>query len=305
MRRCGSLESRIRPVTVYDDVIQHLERSVTVFDKELARTRLALVLSVLASAVAWPALGAPRVEEAPIPDWFLEHVASMTEGSGRWIASNSEYRSEAEPFDAYGLEFERGLGGKSLRGRLFVLRDGEEAGTVWELRTVWHPGRREVLAHQFGADGTLGVGVMVRHGERSHRIEQEFFSPDGQEYRVGHENEVRDGRMEAKSFSIAPDGTWKPRRSYSWRREPEGGRSASDRLRRFPALLPGRAAPVLAADDNRGPLSCEPRPDGHPSGRRQALARTLVRCPPIIRPMGKARVRVLATRASSLSRGFP
>ncbi len=152
------------------------------------------------------------------PEWFLEHIEFITRDGGRWIADNGAYRGSDEPFEAYGMVWERGIGGMSLKGRLFGLQNGEEVGPFWEFRSFWHPERNRVLAYQFGNAALFGAGPMVATGERSHRSEQTFYQADGGTFTVGHESrEAEDGSYETASFDILADGSWTPRRRYVWR----------------------------------------------------------------------------------------
>ena len=47
----------------------------------------------------------PAARSDSIPGWLAEHFRYMTNGTGRWIADNSKYRSTGEPFDEYGIEW--------------------------------------------------------------------------------------------------------------------------------------------------------------------------------------------------------
>lgn len=174
--------------------------------------RAAFVLPML---FAGPAALAEDASAGP-PPWFLQHMEFLTQG--RWITDNSQYKSESEPFDAYGMEYEKGIGGKSVRGRLFGLIDNKEVATFWEFHTVWHPAENRVLAFQFGGDGTYAVGPMIATGEHSHRMEQVFYSPNGSSRSSGHEtDEAKDGSFITRSFDISADGSWHPQRAYTWR----------------------------------------------------------------------------------------
>lgn len=170
----------------------------------------ALFLAAAVAAAAEPSPGPPA--------WFLEHVEFMTREGGRWITDNSAYRSENEPFDQYGMVWEKGIDGQSLKGRLFGLAEGREVATFWEFRTVWHPRENRVHAFQWGGHGVYADGVMIGTGERSHRSEQEFIRSDGSSFSSGHESsEQEDGSYLTRSFDIGPDGSWQPRRSYLWK----------------------------------------------------------------------------------------
>jgi hypothetical protein len=77
---------------------------------------------------------------------------------GTWIADNSAFKDANDTTDAYGIDWSWGLGRKSLIGRLYGIKDGKEIGTFWEFREFWDPGQGQVMATQFGGNGTYGVG---------------------------------------------------------------------------------------------------------------------------------------------------
>lgn len=168
------------------------------------------------------AASASAKDPAPA-EWFVEHNAFLTQQGGRWITDNLAYKSDNEPYDEYGLEWRPGLGGKSITGRLFGLQDGKDIGTFWEFRIVWHPGEGQAYVHQFGGDGTYGVGTMERMAEGKIRIVQDVFSPDGTRARIGHDSTHGPGEwVHDRSYDIAQDGTRKERRSYDWKLTPNG-----------------------------------------------------------------------------------
>lgn len=172
--------------------------------------RLLLVLMLLPGCAA-----SAEVPAQSLPEWFLAHIEFLTQG--RWITDNSPHKSEDEPFDAYGMEYEKGLGGKSVRGRLFGLVNGKEVATFWEFHTVWHPGNNRVIAYQFGSDGTFAEGPLVATGKHTQRMEQVFYRPDGQSWKSGHETEeAADGTFITQSFDIGDDGAWRKGRLYIW-----------------------------------------------------------------------------------------
>lgn len=169
------------------------------------------ILAILACLT----LTADAAEPPGPPTWFLQHIGFLTQG--RWITDNDAYQSENEPFEQYGMEYEAGLGGLRVRGRLFGLVDGKEVATFWEFLTVWHPAENRVLAYQFGADGTYAVGPVIATGKHSHRTEQTFWRPDGSSWRTGHETEEgSDGSFVTRSYDIAADGSWQASRVYTW-----------------------------------------------------------------------------------------
>ena len=195
--------------------------------KAALQTMLVLGLGIaigpqLATRVqAQEAAAAPSPPPSALPQWYEDQIAFMTQQSGRWIADNSQYKSETEPFDAFGMEWTPGIGGKSLKGRLFALRDGQEVATFWEFRTFWHPGEKEVVILQFGGNGVVGPGTVTSEGPGKTRSVQEFFRPDGGSTKVLHESEQQEGGIRiTRAYDLAPDGATIPRRTYIWKVQP-------------------------------------------------------------------------------------
>jgi hypothetical protein len=172
-----------------------------------------LALAVLSGALV------PAPAAAEPPQWFLEEITSLTADGGRWVADNSGYRNENEPFEAYVVEWTSGFDGATMTGRLFGLKDGAETPAFWEFRQYWHPGRNEAVLEQFGWGGAIGAGVMTR--ERDTTItDQVFYQGDGAARREAHRGEFRDSKTHVtESFDIV-DGEWKPRRTYVWKLQP-------------------------------------------------------------------------------------
>jgi len=155
---------------------------------------------------------------APPADWYLEHNDFLARDGGIFHADNSAYRSEDEPWDTYGLAWEKGPSGQTLRGRLFALRDGEDAGTFFEYFIFWHPAERKAFIYQVSGDGTLGVAELEPPAaDGTQRTEASFSGPDGSSSRVAHVARSQGDTHSTESFDWV-DGTWKPRRTYLWHR---------------------------------------------------------------------------------------
>ncbi len=152
-----------------------------------------------------------------IPDWFMKSMEETMQDGGRWIADNADYKNDTEPYDAYAMVWTWGIGKKSLVGRLSGIQDGEETGTFWEFRQVWHPGEQKAYVYQLGGDGTFGVGPLQPLSENMWELDQTFFTPDGTTFRSGHRNERIDGEDHTRSYNILEDGTWEERRFYLWK----------------------------------------------------------------------------------------
>jgi hypothetical protein len=103
-----------------------------------------------------------------------------------------------------------------MTGRLFGLRDGREIATYWQFLIYWHPARQVAVILQVSASGVVGEGT-IRQREGGTVAEQEFHSMDGGSRRIRHESEV--GPMERRDRSSDwVEGSWRPGRSYTWRR---------------------------------------------------------------------------------------
>jgi hypothetical protein len=163
-----------------------------------------------------PAAQATPAAAAPRPEWVGRYMESMI---GRWSTDNRAYRSEAEPFEAYGMEWSWGIGRQSLVGRLYALKGTDPTVTFWEFREYWHPGEGHLLSAQFGGDGTLGIGPHERRSDGSMEMVQVFHSPSVPAHRVAHRSEIKGGEMVTRSFDVLPDGTWRDRRVYTWKRQ--------------------------------------------------------------------------------------
>ncbi|MEZ5344820.1 MAG: hypothetical protein R2681_04600 [Pyrinomonadaceae bacterium] len=155
-----------------------------------------------------------------MPEWLREHMEFMTAGTGRWTTDNSKYMSENEPFDEYGTEWKWGIGKKSIKGRLFGLKDNKEAGDFWEFYLYWHPQKRAAILQQLNSAGVFGSGEMrsVESGDAVERMtEMTFFAPGGTQWKDLHK--IRENRDEHNTVSfLLKDGNWSRQREYVWKR---------------------------------------------------------------------------------------
>ncbi len=175
---------------------------------------------VLLLAVSQSTFSAEAASSRVAPEWFLQEIATLTAASGRWITDNSEYKSEQEPYDAYGTEWTSSFGGTSMSGRLFGIQDGKETANFWEFRQYWHPAHGVAVLEQFGWGGTVGVGTAWQEGATT-KSDQTFFTADGRTNRTGHISEFPDQDTHVtQSFDIE-NNVWIARRSYTWRRTGE------------------------------------------------------------------------------------
>jgi hypothetical protein len=181
---------------------------------QLRLTIFILILPILGftqeTAVAEQALA------TAIPQWVIDHWAAHTAGDGVWQADNSAHKNEQEPFDAYGMKWEWGIGKKSLKGRLYCIQEGKDVGTVWEFLNYWDPNTQNHRMVQLGSDGTLGQGEITLQEDGTTRSAEQFKSPAGGGFEVGHHIWFEAGEMYTQSYNIA-EGEWTKRRLYIWK----------------------------------------------------------------------------------------
>ena len=176
---------------------------------------LSTLVLLLAAIFSPRGIQAQEAGAHPIPSWLLENWAARTQGSGVWITDNSAYQSEQEPFDAYGLHWEYGLGRKSLKGRLFCLKEGQDIGSVWQFLEYWDPEAGQARIVQIGSDGTVGQGVSWEDEDGHIREQQKFVSPEGGAFESGHQAWMADGSQHTQSYNIL-NGEWVKNRYYVW-----------------------------------------------------------------------------------------
>ena len=179
------------------------------------RLTATLVLVTVAVVVAAPS----NEDRGGLPDWLEEHMLFSTRDGGRHVTDNSAYQSAGEPADQYAVEWSYGLGKKSMKGRLFGLRDGEEIGTYWEIRLFWHPGRREAVLHQYGGDGRVAVGTVSEADDGGLRALMDITAPDGTVTSVRDDHSPADGDTHTTASFVRQGDEWRARRSYTWSRD--------------------------------------------------------------------------------------
>ncbi|WP_306345557.1 MULTISPECIES: VOC family protein [Aquimarina] len=148
-----------------------------------------------------------------IPDWF---VKNMEQSIGSWITDNKTYKSNNEPFDQYGMDWEWGIGKQSITGKLYGLIKGKKQGIFWEFRQYWDFTKNQGIVVQYGSDGTVGIGPMTLKEENQTEMIQEFTNPNGNKNIHKHLSSLKEGELITTSFDIQPNKTWKKRRSYIW-----------------------------------------------------------------------------------------
>lgn len=182
---------------------------------------LLVVLAVPSLAVAaQTSTLADRGRESGERAMFQQYIDALTAGTGVWVASNAEYQSEEEPFDAYKLAWRKGIGDRSAYGRMTSLRGLEESDAIWEMRLYWHSGEKQARIMQFSSSGIFTDGPVTitgTNGDSTVEWVQTFYPPGDEPFRVRQVVNVGEYMQHAETFRHAEDG-WSPNRSYEWHR---------------------------------------------------------------------------------------
>jgi hypothetical protein len=189
----------------------------------MASARLALALASILLMSAQTAGPAPQTAGAT-PAWVREEWTYSTQGTGRWTTDNSAYKSTDEPWEQYGIEWKWGPGRTSVTGRLAgIVRDAsgarKESHTMWEFLSYWDPARRELVVTQFGSHGVYGIGTSQPPNRDHADAIQRFHNPDGTTFRTAHRSWRGTTELRQQSYDVSEDGTWTPRRVYTWKLE--------------------------------------------------------------------------------------
>lgn len=147
------------------------------------------------------------------------HLAFLPAGSGVWIASNSNYRTDenGEP-PAYGQRYWRGAGGTTIHGCLWGEYEAKRP-VFWRFFTAWDPSKGQFLVHQESPNGTIGMGY---ESVETGIAEQTFTRPDGGRS-VSRHLSKRPSTDTLVTQSFEKDGAaWRARRTYTWVRQPAG-----------------------------------------------------------------------------------
>jgi hypothetical protein len=155
------------------------------------------------------------------PEWLVTEMRRLVADGDRWIADNSTYMSDEDPWEQFGLAWHYADDGEGVTGRLFGLVGGEDRATFWEMRLYWDEERHEAVLWQRSTDGeTTGVGTMkpTGNGVETESI-QTFTAADGTTSVLRHLATTTEDRHATQSFNRV-EGEWVARRQYVWERRP-------------------------------------------------------------------------------------
>jgi len=151
-----------------------------------------------------------------IPIWFVDNLKANI---GKWQTDNGSYKSEAEPYDAYGMEWTWGIGQTSMTGKLYGIQDGKVIGDFWKFRQYWDNVKGEAAIQQFGYSGVIGLGTVKPTENDKMESIQTFSLPDGRNWIERHLSKLDDNELTTTSYEKNEEGNWKKKRSYTWKKE--------------------------------------------------------------------------------------
>lgn len=181
-------------------------------------------ITMLAALFVGSAVADQTLDKKGPPTWYLENVRFMTADGGTWIADNAPHKSDDEPWDAYGIEWNSGPGGFSMSGRLFGIKEGERSDLdFWLFSQYWDPTRQKAVVQQFGW-GSVGVGIMTSGKETGDTVlEQTLTAFDGTSSKVAHRaSNPSDNIHVTTSYEVDESGAWTEQRTYRWKRRAPG-----------------------------------------------------------------------------------
>ena len=170
---------------------------------------------ILMLALCFSIVSLLPAQQGEIPQEFLDEIEAEL---GIWIADNSAYMSDAEPYDDYRIRWEWAIGRKSIRGEMSARQGRVGAGPFWEFHKYWDVKAGKAVVMQFGRDGTVGTGYLEHPAADSSVLLQTFVAPNGSEYQSGHRTVYHDENSHTGTSYKVEDGEWTAIRSYLWKR---------------------------------------------------------------------------------------
>lgn len=158
-------------------------------------------------------------DENSIPEPIMDDWISMTRDGGNWITESiTDAQGKKIENEQYGMKYTWGLGEKSVEATLYVVRDGKNAGTLFSFKFFYHPYEKKFLHHQYGSDGTLGIGETTILSDHTSENIASIYLPNGQVIKVKHVQETKGDLKYQKTFLLDKSNNWYQDRSYVWKR---------------------------------------------------------------------------------------
>jgi hypothetical protein len=160
-------------------------------------------------------LFSPRLsaQAVPVPEWYFKNISAQV---GVWVADNSEFKSNDEPYDVYAIEWEWGPLKNNIYGKLYGIKDSAEVATFWEFHQYWDRQLGEAVVVQIGWSNTIGKGVLIPLANNELDLVQTFVFGDGTQRQERHLYEMPDENTQITTSFSQEGKEWKKKRTYTW-----------------------------------------------------------------------------------------
>lgn len=155
-------------------------------------------------------------EPKSIPVWFMKHLESEV---GVWIADNTEYFSDSEPYMKYGITWRFGVDKTSVIGELYGITADGNKELFWQLRQYWNNEKQQAAFHQYGKGGMVGKGFLTRTEDNTFEIIQAFSIPNGYTWIEKHVNILTKKQMLSTAFNQTKNDQWNKKRTMAWKKQ--------------------------------------------------------------------------------------
>lgn len=171
------------------------------------RTRL-LSLFILITFLA-------NAQTNPIPKWYSENNSRLT---GTWLADNSSYFSEDEPYINYAIEWKYGLDNSNLIGRLYGITKENQEIDFWQLRLYWNNEKKSAELAQYGYSNVTGIGKLRTLTSNRTESIQQFSMPNGKTWKEKHITKFTENKQTTTSYELE-NNQWQEKRTYEWHKQ--------------------------------------------------------------------------------------
>ncbi|MCX2682073.1 DUF6265 family protein [Galbibacter sp. EGI 63066] len=139
----------------------------------------------------------------------------MQQLQGIWVADNTPFFSDKEPYKKYVIEWKYALGNTSIVGRLYGITENGKEYDFWQFRQYWDNENQKTMLNQFGYGNIMGRGeIKSIESNRTESI-QTFSQPDGTIWKEKHITLFLENKHSTTSFSFI-DNKWQEKQTYDW-----------------------------------------------------------------------------------------
>lgn len=153
-------------------------------------------------------------DELLLPEWLEQDFENIV---GVWKTDNSAYKTETEPFEAYGMTWEEAEDGNGVTGILYGFQDSEQSENFWSFKRYWDKENKLAVVEQDSPNGVSGKGTFIDLEGMIIEEVQTFTMPDGRTWEEKHLSSFNEnGELSTTSFEKDVNGIWQEKRTYIW-----------------------------------------------------------------------------------------